>query len=97
MKTPLPHQIIIDIRHPDEVALKPFNKKGLGNAVLSVPFFKLKTSFADLDPANTTCFTDQGMMSRLHAGHLIDEDLQRRRAGCPRGILQPAKAALEPA
>ena len=74
VKTPLPHQIIIDIRHPDEVALKPFNKKGLGNAVLSVPFFKLKTSFADLDSGkHYLLYCDQGMMSRLHAGHLIDE------------------------
>lgn len=74
VKAPLPHQIIIDIRHPDEVALKPFNKKGLGNAVLSVPFFKLKTSFADLDSGkHYLLYCDQGMMSRLHAGHLIDE------------------------
>ena len=74
VKAPLPHQVIIDIRHPDEVALKPFNKKGLGNAVLSVPFFKLKTSFADLDSGkHYLLYCDQGMMSRLHAGHLIDE------------------------
>ena len=74
VEAPLPYQIIIDIRHPDEVALKPFNKKGLSNAVLTVPFYKLKTSFADLDPGkHYLLYCAQGMMSRLHAGHLIDE------------------------
>ena len=74
VKTPLPHQIIIDIRHPDEVVLKPFNCKGLSNAVLSVPFFNLKTSSAVLDRGkHYLLYCDHGMMSRLHAGHLIDE------------------------
>jgi thiamine biosynthesis protein ThiI len=99
VKTPLPHHIIIDIRHPDEVALKPFHKKGLSNAVLSVPFFKLKTSFADLDSGkHYLLYCDQGMMSRLHAGHLIDEGFANVGVLDARAeISRQPKPSLEPA
>ena len=76
VKTPLPRQIIIEIRHPDEVALKPFSKNRLRNAALSVPFFKVKSSFADLDPSkHYLLYCEQSMMSLLYAGYLIDEEL----------------------
>ena len=74
MNTPLPHQNTIDICHSDEVALKPFSKDGLSNAALSVPFFKLKSGFVELDPSKHCLpYCEHGMMSRLHAGHLIDK------------------------
>lgn len=72
--THLPQQIIIDIRHPDEVALEPFSKNGLSDAALWVPFSKLKYSVADLGPSeHYLLHCEQGMISRLHAGRLIDE------------------------
>jgi thiazole biosynthesis-like protein len=54
--------------------MKPFSKNGLSNAALSVPFFKLKSAFVDLDPSkHYLLYCEQGTMTRLHAWHLTDE------------------------
>lgn len=64
--------IVIDIRHPDEVDSSPLT---LGDStILNIPFYSLRSSFEDLDPnQNFLLYCDRGMMSRLHAAHLLDE------------------------
>ena len=70
--------IVIDIRHPSEVEVKPFKfvdgREGIEKEVLTIPFYSLKTEFASLDSKQRyLLYCDQGMMSRLHAAHLLDE------------------------
>ncbi|MGD8175772.1 tRNA uracil 4-sulfurtransferase ThiI [Marinimicrobium sp. ARAG 43.8] len=63
--------VVIDIRHPDESALKPL-ALAAGN-LLQIPFFKLNTEFARLDPQqHYLLYCEKGVMSQLHAAHLSD-------------------------
>ena len=42
--------------------------------LLTIPFYQLRSSFAELDPDKYfLLYCDKGMMSRLHAAHLQDE------------------------
>ena len=64
--------VVIDIRHPDELAtgitLNPSTE------CLQIPFYTLRTQFAELDQSRQyLLYCDRGMMSRLHASHLMDE------------------------
>ncbi len=62
---------VIDIRHPDEVELKPLILDG---ELLNIPFYQLRSGFAVLDKnKNYLLYCGKGMMSRLHAANLIDE------------------------
>lgn len=63
--------VVIDIRHPDEVSLKPLS---LDEAdFLQIPFFRLNTQFASLDSERRyLLYCDKGVMSQLHAAHLVD-------------------------
>ena len=62
---------VIDIRHPDEVELKPLIVDG---ELLNIPFYQLRSGFAVLDKnKNYLLYCGKGMMSRLHAANLIDE------------------------
>lgn len=67
---------VIDIRHPDEVEIKPL-LFGLGNApaeLLNIPFYQLRSGFAQLDRNKRyLLYCGKGMMSRLHAANLVDE------------------------
>lgn len=64
--TPQPGSIIIDIRHPDEIARSALQ---VGRTeVVAIPFFSLDKVAADLDPArHYLLYCDRGVMSRLHA------------------------------
>ncbi|MFT4815409.1 MAG: thiamine biosynthesis protein ThiI [Pseudohongiellaceae bacterium] len=66
---------VIDIRHPDEAEIKPLlldEKNQLGE-LLNIPFYQLRSGFADLDKnKNYLLYCGKGMMSRLHAANLID-------------------------
>jgi thiamine biosynthesis protein ThiI len=63
---------VIDIRHPDEEERKPLAVAGA--AVLKIPFYKLSTTFASLDPAHHyLLYCSKGVMSRLHAAHLLEQ------------------------
>lgn len=67
---------VIDIRHPDEVELKPLLLDGQNQPgeLLNIPFYQLRSGFADLDKnKNYLLYCGKGMMSRLHAANLIDE------------------------
>jgi len=42
--------------------------------VVSIPFYSLRSDFEQLDRGQRyLLYCDQGMMSRLHAAHLLDE------------------------
>ncbi len=65
-------QVLVDIRHPDECALKPFVTSH--SAVLSIPFYSLDSRFGSLDTSKTyLLYCDRGVMSQLHANHLRDK------------------------
>ncbi len=60
--------IVIDIRHPQEMAVNPLNLTA--NQILAIPFFKLQTSQA-LDKENQyLLYCDKGIMSQLQAEEL---------------------------
>jgi len=68
----LPGHIVLDIRHPDQAEAAPLQLSGI--EVKPLPFFALNSSFGKLDPAREyLLYCDKGMMSRLHAAHLLAE------------------------
>jgi len=68
----LPGHIVLDIRHPDQAEAAPLQLAGI--EVKTLPFFALNSSFATLDPTRQyLLYCDKGMMSRLHAAHLLAE------------------------
>jgi thiamine biosynthesis protein ThiI len=69
---PLEGDVVIDIRHPDEVDVKPL---GLATAILEIPFYNLNESYSKLDATKRyLLFCDRGVMSELHASYLKDEN-----------------------
>ena len=65
---------IIDIRHPEEEEKNPLGKEVLGREILKIPFYELRTSFAELPTsARYALYCERGVMSRLHASHLQEE------------------------
>ena len=70
--TPKPRDVIIDVRHPAEVADMPLNCHP-DNEVKCIPFFHLSEKSVDLDPqASYLIYCEKGIMSRLHAAILRD-------------------------
>ena len=64
---------VIDIRHPDELEISPLHLAD-SIEVLNIPFYKLRSDFDRLDRSKRfLLYCDKGMMSRLHAAHLLDE------------------------
>ncbi len=69
LSVPLAHGTIVDIRHPDEEELAPLQ---LHVPVMKIPFYELHTRSAELAPGQTyMLFCGKGVMSRLHASHLM--------------------------
>lgn len=68
----LPGQIVLDIRHPDAIEDAPLQLVGV--EVVELPFYAINNRFKQLD-ANRQylLYCDKGVMSRLHAHHLISE------------------------
>ena len=68
----LPGQIVIDIRHPDAQEDEPLALEGV--EVQALPFYAINSRFKELD-ANRQylLYCDKGVMSRLHAHHLLNE------------------------
>lgn len=65
---------IIDIRHPDEIKIKPMPATSGSDDALMIPFYSLQHEFPNLDSSRQyLLYCDRGMMSRLHAAHLMDE------------------------
>ena len=72
---PAANDVIIDIRHPDDVLNKPFGfVKG---EQLSIPFFRLSKVFGDLDKRrHYLLYCEKGVMSELHAASLLEENFR---------------------
>ena len=63
--------VIIDVRHPHEAELAPF--EAAGHEVLHLPFYSLNRKFGDLDQSRQyLLYCDKGVMSKMHALHLAD-------------------------
>ena len=72
MVAPVAGSIILDVRHPDDVERAPLQVPGI--EVQAIPFFELHRRFAALDQARRyMLYCDQGVMSRIHAAHLVSE------------------------
>lgn len=64
--------IVLDIRPPEETELKPLHLAQV--AVVELPFFRLNSQFANLDPTKQYYFyCEKGVMSRLQAVVLQDQ------------------------
>ncbi len=65
-------QIVIDIRHPDAAEDEPLDVPGI--EVQALPFYALNNKFKELDENRQyLLYCDKGVMSRLHAHHLLSE------------------------
>lgn len=65
-------QVILDIRHPDSAEDEPLELPGI--EVQTLPFYALNNRFKDLDENRQyLLYCDKGVMSRLHAHHLLSE------------------------
>jgi thiamine biosynthesis protein ThiI len=71
LSVPLAHATIIDIRHPDDEERAPLK---LHVPVLKIPFYQLHGRAQELKAGSTyMLYCGQGIMSRLHASHLLAE------------------------
>ncbi len=72
---PQPGAVIVDIRHPDEIAR---NRLRAGSAtVVEIPFYELEKAESSLaDGRLYLLYCDRGVMSRLHAEILREKGLQ---------------------
>ncbi len=74
-QSPQPGATILDIRHPDEVELRPLSIQGA--TVQALPFFTLQTRFQRLEQSsNYLLYCEKGVMSRLHAELLLEQGFQ---------------------
>ncbi|MBD8495938.1 tRNA uracil 4-sulfurtransferase ThiI [Pseudomonas syringae] len=65
-------QVIVDIRHPDVQEDQPLQVPGI--EVQTLPFYALNSRFKELDGNRQyLLYCDKGVMSRLHAHHLLSE------------------------
>lgn len=72
LPVPLPDSDIIDIRAPAEEERKPL--RVTGTTVRKIPFYELHSRLTELPRDRTyLLYCDQGVMSRLHASHLLAE------------------------
>ena len=66
--------IVIDIRHPNEAEKATPALAGSGCELLNIPFYSLRSKIQELDTEKQyLLYCEQGMMSRLHASHLLDQ------------------------
>lgn len=72
LSVPLAGSVIIDIRHPAEEELKPLLVPQA--EVRKIPFYQLHSQMSELDRGRTyMLYCDRGVISRLHAGHLLEQ------------------------
>lgn len=70
-----PDDVVIDIRHPHEVEIKPLTLAS--EQLLAIPFYSLNTEADKLaDDVRYALYCDKGVMSELHAAHLRDRGLK---------------------
>lgn len=65
-------QVLIDIRHPDQAQDHPIEIEGI--EIKQIPFYAINQQFNKLDENRQyLLYCDKGVMSRLHAHHLLSE------------------------
>jgi len=65
-------QVVLDIRHPDAQEDLPLEVPGI--EIQTLPFYALNSRFKELDETRQyLLYCDKGVMSRLHAHHLLSE------------------------
>jgi thiamine biosynthesis protein ThiI len=65
-------QVVVDIRHPDAQEDQPLVLPGI--EIQALPFYALNSRFKELDNTRQyLLYCDKGVMSRLHAHHLLSE------------------------
>ena len=70
LSIPLAQSTIVDIRHPDEEERAPLK---VNSPVIKIPFYELHTRSAELaDDKTYMLYCGKGVMSRLHASHLLE-------------------------
>ncbi|PAU63791.1 tRNA uracil 4-sulfurtransferase ThiI [Pseudomonas indica] len=90
----LPGQIVLDIRHPDAVDDEPLDLGGV--EVRPMPFYAINSRFKELDENRQyLLYCDKGVMSRLHAHHLLHEGHANVRVYRPFGQAQAASDKLQ--
>jgi len=63
---PQAHDIILDVRHPDETEQNPLVWPG--NKIICLPFFQIVKQIDELDRQQSyLLYCEKGVMSRLHA------------------------------
>ncbi len=70
LPVPLAGCVILDIRHPTEEELRPLQVQA---QVQKMPFYELHARASELDEGTTyMLYCDRGVISKLHAGHLLE-------------------------
>lgn len=70
VRVPVSDEVIIDIRHPDEIEKKPL--KVSGRPVIEIPFFALEHKWSELDKETMhLLYCGKGVMSKIHAASLL--------------------------
>lgn len=84
----LPGHVLLDIRHPDDVEDAPLTLPDVEQRAL--PFYAINSQFKNLD-ANRQylLYCDRGVMSRLHAQHLVSEGFTNVRVYRPQPATGP--------
>jgi len=63
---PQAQDIILDVRHPDEIELRPLVWSA--NQIICLPFFQIAKQLGELDKQQSyLLYCEKGIMSRLHA------------------------------
>ena len=63
---PQAKDIILDVRHPDEIELRPLVWPA--NQIICLPFFQIAKQLGELDKQQSyLLYCEKGIMSRLHA------------------------------
>ncbi len=72
LSAPLFDAVLIDVRAPLQIERNPLRA---GNVrIENIPFYELQTKFAELDQTKTyLLYCDKGVMSKLHAAHLVEQ------------------------
>ena len=72
LEVPVPDAVIIDIRHPEEEERKPLQVGG--QSIEKIPFYTLRSKMAQWPRERRyLLYCEKGVMSRLHAAHLVEE------------------------
>ncbi|MEE8059423.1 MAG: tRNA uracil 4-sulfurtransferase ThiI [Pseudomonadales bacterium] len=72
VNVPIDNGVIIDVRHPSEEERKPLTLNNI--EVLKIPFYELHAKFSELEKSKSyLLYCDKGVMSKLHASHLVEQ------------------------